>query len=162
MAPDFFRVNHGEPLPNERAKQPPSGTPTLVDRLTQLLDRGWIGAATSAVLVALVAGVCGYLLTPVIYTQRIPYVDESSLSQISTVTVKAQRDYDIPDEETTNQKRTDARAAVKPVYRYDTSVLAAGLERTRVAFGMMRDAALAVRSRVKSPDSTESEPPPEK
>jgi cyclic-di-AMP phosphodiesterase PgpH len=145
-------------LPNDRARQPAPASPTLVERLSRLLDRRWVGAVTSTVLVAAVAVTCGYVLTPGIFTQRIPYGDES-LNQISTMVIKAQRDYDIPDEETTSQKRKEAVAAVKPIYRYDTSVLTAGLQRITQAFGMMRDAALAVRSRAKAAATNDEEQP---
>ncbi len=151
----------------DRAKRPGSSRvdaeagPSLRERAARLLDRPWIGAVTSAVLVAIVSAICGYVLTPSIYTQRIPYGDES-LNQISTVAIKAQRDYDIPDEETTARKRDETRAAVKPIYRYDPSVLRSGLDRITAAFAMMRDAALAVRSRHKAGVGDEEEQAPAK
>src|SRR5579863_4617222 len=132
--------------------KPKSDTPSFRTRLRAILDRRWVGFVSSFVLVSSVAVACGYLLTPSIYSERITYGDES-LGQICTVVVKAQRDYDIPDEDTTARKRDESSAAVKPIYRYDAGVLTSGLQRVTAAFAMMRDAALAVRSRSKTPSS---------
>lgn len=121
----------------------------LTESVARRFGRGWFGSAWTALLVATVAAICGYLLTPSIYGQRIPYGEES-VNLASTTVIKAQRDYDIPDEETTAKKRAEARALVKPVYRHDATALASALDRITASFGMMRDAALSVRSRLKA------------
>ena len=107
----------------------------------------WAGVrrfASKTAAVAILAGVgvgAGALLTPGLAGQRIPY-DDRSLGQIATTTVKATRDYDIPDEETTAKKREDAVAQVRPVYDLDGTVLPEVDSRVRDAFTSMR-AALA-------------------
>jgi hypothetical protein len=94
--------------------------------------------APNALVLSLLALCCAYLLTPGLFAQRIPFGEES-LNTFSTTVVKATRDYDIPDEETTRKKREEAREAVLPVYDYDLTVAEAASERLRTAFALMRE-----------------------
>jgi putative nucleotidyltransferase with HDIG domain len=97
-------------------------------------------AAAVLILIGVGAG-AGALLTPGLSGQRIPY-DDKSLGQIATTTIKATRDYDIPDEETTERKRKAAVEEVRPVYDLDATALSEVQSRIRDGFASMR-AALA-------------------
>ncbi len=101
--------------------------------------RWFVSKAAAILILAGVGAGAGLLLTPGLVGQRIPY-DDKSLGQIATVTVKASRDYDIPDEETTNRKREDAMAQVRPVYDLDGTALLEVDSRIRDAFATMRAA----------------------
>lgn len=105
--------------------------------MSRMLDAG---------VLLLVGLACAYLLTPGLYTQRIPYGEES-LGQFSEMVIKASRDFDIPDEETTRRKRDEAREAVLPVYDYDLTVGESAINRVKVAFTLMRQARAEVEQR---------------
>ncbi|MGC4115558.1 MAG: HDIG domain-containing protein [Myxococcales bacterium] len=98
----------------------------------------WLNRAANLTVLGVVGLACAYLLTPGFFAQRIPYGDDS-IGQFSNTVVKATRDYDIPDEETTRRKRDEARDAILPVYDYDVTVAEAAVERLRSAFKYMRD-----------------------
>ncbi|MBI5545553.1 MAG: hypothetical protein HY901_16835, partial [Deltaproteobacteria bacterium] len=115
----------------------------------------WIARALNfAILVGIVALPCFYLLTPGLISQRIPYDDES-IGQFSNTVVKATRDYDIPDDETTRRKREEARDAILPVYDYDVTVSDAAVERIRSAFRHIRAAGRELEARLKLPPPAE-------
>ncbi|MHB1843407.1 MAG: HDIG domain-containing metalloprotein, partial [Deltaproteobacteria bacterium] len=105
------------------------GLGRLVSKAAALLI--WLGVSAGA----------GALLTQGLLAPSIPY-DASSLGQISAVTVKAPRDYDLPDEESSRRKREAAAAEVRPVYDLDPSALAEVDSRVHDAFTSLR-AALA-------------------
>src|SRR3990172_2013790 len=105
-------------------REPPEGRvePRLEPRnVTEVVQPRWMSRAPNALVLSLLALCCAYLLTPGLFAQRIPFGEES-LNTFSTTVVKATRDYDIPDEETTRKKREEAREAVLPVYDYDLTV----------------------------------------
>jgi len=120
----------------------------------------WLTRAANLSVLGVVAVCCAYLLTPGFFAQRIPYGDDS-IGQFSSTVVKATRDYDIPDEETTRRKREEAREAILPVYDYDVSVAEAGVERVRAAFKFMREAGREeeARLRLASPPDARPEAP---
>lgn len=111
------------------------------------VQRGFHGAILGTLGVA-----CAYLLTPGLYSPRIEYGDES-LHQFSNQVVKARRDYNIPDEETTRRKRDEGREAVLPVYDYDLTIAESAVERVRSAFQRMQEVAREVAEAQKEPAS---------
>jgi putative nucleotidyltransferase with HDIG domain len=111
-----------------------------VRKLAEMLQASVLSRGSNALVLSILALLCAYLLTPGLFSQRIPFGEES-LNTFSTTVVKATRDYDIPDEETTRKKREEAREALLPVYDYDVTVAEAAGERIRSAFALMREAA---------------------
>lgn len=88
-------------------------------------------------LLAFIAVAAGLALSPGLFSQRIPYEDRD-LGAIATGTVKANRDYDIPDEETTRRMRDEAVAAVRAVYVHDAAALEVTLRRIHDGFHWVR------------------------
>jgi len=76
------------------------------------------------VLLALgVAGLCAALVTPGLYGQQLP-VDDANLGQPAEGDIKATRDFEIPDLETTEHKRVEATEEVLTVHDFDTRAAA--------------------------------------
>jgi len=100
----------------------------LLRLLSQATDR-----AVAVALLLLVSVAASIALSPGLFAQRIPY-DDAHLGSVVTATLKASRDYDIPDEETTRRKREEAVAAVRAVYEYDAGALEGALVRVRSGF----------------------------
>ncbi len=115
----------------------PVPAPAGEGRLREALRRAISKTAALSILAGVGAG-AGALLTPALSGQRIPY-DEKSLGQIATATVKATRDYDIPDEETTRKKREEAVEQVRPVYDLDGAAFSEVQSRIRDGFASMRN-----------------------
>ncbi len=121
------------------AKPAPTARPAsgggLVDRLLGVLLVGTVAAAAAAAL------------SPGLLAQRIPYEDKD-LGNVATATIKANRAYDIPDEETTRRMREDAVAAVRAVYEYD-AVAGEGIV-ARIKDGFAHARALIAQDRAES------------
>jgi len=98
----------------------------------RLLDR-----ALALALVAGIAAASAAALSPGLLAQRIPY-DERDLGNVANATIKANRAYDIPDEETTRRMREEAVAAVRAVYEYDAASGDAIVARIRDGFAFAR------------------------
>jgi len=89
-------------------------------------------------LLALVAVSAAFLLTPSRFTPTIPADD--ALGTLFSGTLKANRDYDVLDPETTEEKREEAARSVWPVYDFDRSAAALLQRRIAEAFAGGRDA----------------------
>ncbi|AKU90597.1 HD family phosphohydrolase [Vulgatibacter incomptus] len=109
-------------LPTEPKRVSLSG---VVDRLLGL------------VLLALVAAAAATALNPGLLDPRIPY-DDRDLGSFATATIKANRAYDLPDEETTRRMREEAVAAVRAVYEYDALAVDAIVARIHSGFDFAR------------------------
>ncbi len=153
MPPNDTRGDAAKPGPVTGKTEPTlERPPSQADRRARWLNRG-----ANLLVLGVVALACAYLLTPGLFSQRIPYGDDS-IGQFSNTVVKATRDYDIPDEETTRRKRAEARDAVLPVYDYDVTVAESAHERVRSAFQYMREVGKAEEVKLKA---HEVEPRPE-
>ena len=97
---------------------------------------GWLlGAALTAA-----AALCGaWLLVPRTLAPRFP--GDEALGTAAPVTIRATRDYEVPDVEATARLREEAAAAQPPVYDYDEGAAAEAVERVRAAFQASRQAA---------------------
>lgn len=84
-----------------------------------------------------VAAVAALALTPGLFTQRIPY-DDADLGAVATGTIKATRDYAIPDEETSRRMRDEALSSVRAVYEHDPASADEALRRIHDAFAFAR------------------------
>src|SRR5205085_12155704 len=99
--------------------------PTLWQRL---LRRPRFRALLALSCLATVSVISAFLLTPSRLTPPIP--GDEALGQVSTRTIKANRDLDVRDADATSQKREEAARSVLPVYDYDAS--AADVLRQRI------------------------------
>lgn len=98
---------------------------------------GILDRIAGLVLVCAIAAGSAIALSPGLFAERIPYGDDD-LGNVAGGTLKAHRDYDIPDEETTRRKREEAVEAVRAVYLHDAQALSVALERVRTGFALAR------------------------
>jgi hypothetical protein len=89
------------------------------------------------VLLAAVAAGAAFLLVPGA-AQRMPR--DVALGARADRTIRAARDYDVPDEEATRQRREEAAAAERRVYDHDDGAIEEAAARIRGAFQLMRGA----------------------
>ncbi|HSN92910.1 MAG TPA: HDIG domain-containing protein [Anaeromyxobacteraceae bacterium] len=115
---------------------PPTPQPTREGRLARLVRRDAGAHALSALLVATVSAAAGVLLVPG-PAQRLP--GPESLGMPAPATFKADRDYEIVDEEATARRRAEAAAAVPPVYQEDAGAAEDAAARIHAAFAAMRE-----------------------
>lgn len=87
-------------------------------------------------LVAAVAAACGWLLAPGA-VHRLPGSD--ALGTPAPATIKADRDYDIVDEEATARRRADEAGSVTSVYDLEEGAADEAVARVHAAFDLMRD-----------------------
>lgn len=106
--------------------------PNRLAGATGILDR-----IAGLLLVCALAAGSAVALSPGLFAERIPYGDED-LGNVASATLKAQRDTDIPDEETTRRKREEAVDTVRAVYLHDAQALSGALERIRLGFALAR------------------------
>ncbi|GAO03471.1 putative protein [Anaeromyxobacter sp. PSR-1] len=115
---------------------PAAGGPPAADRVD------WPGRLMRALLVAAVAAAAGWLLAPSA-AHRLP--GPEALGTPAPATIKADRDYDIVDEEATARRRAEAAAAERPVYHQDAGAADEAVARVHAAFELMRDEERALR-----------------
>ncbi len=93
----------------------------------------------AAVGLILGVSVCAaFLLTPSRFTPAIP--GDEALGLVSTRTIKANRDYDVRDPETTENKRDEAARSVWPVYDFNAAAGETLKQRLSTAFAQGRSA----------------------
>src|ERR1700682_5070029 len=97
---------------------PPPPTP-LATRIFRLRR---VRQALALSLLAAVAVSAAFLLTPSRFPPAIP--GDDALGTLFAGTLKANRDYDVLDPETTEDKRDEAARSVWPVYDFDSSAAA--------------------------------------
>lgn len=120
------------------ARNPTSGPETAsAGARRSATGRAILDRLLASLLVAAVAMGITAALTTGLLAQRIPY-DDLDLGSVATATIKANRSYDIPDEETTRRMREEAVTAVRAVYEYDVGARAAILGRIADAFAYAR------------------------
>ncbi|HUL59365.1 MAG TPA: HDIG domain-containing protein [Anaeromyxobacteraceae bacterium] len=122
-----------DPLP------PPSLPERLAARLAGSDAGGWL---LSGVLVAVVSVAAAMLLAPG-DAYRLP--GPESLGQPAPATIKADRDYDIVDEEATARHRAEAAEAAPPVYDQDDGARDEAAARIHAAFDLMREEEASLR-----------------
>jgi putative nucleotidyltransferase with HDIG domain len=104
----------------------------------RLAGKRFANRALGALLVLGVTAASAWLLSPGSTTQRMP--GDDALGTPAVGTIKAARDYDIPDEEATSHRREETAATERPVYDHDDGALEETAARIRGAFQLMRDA----------------------
>ena len=100
---------------------------------------GKAGKVLTVTLVLILGVGSAFLLMPPRVHPVVPY-DESDLGHFANGVIKADRDYTIPDEATTDRKRAEARATVKPVYDFESGAADDTVERVHEAFNLMQRA----------------------
>jgi len=81
------------------------------------LDVGQVRRLAAVALIAGISASAAFLLTPSLFTPGIP--GDEALGLVSTRTIKANRDYDVVDPESTERRRDEAARSVWPVYDFD-------------------------------------------
>ncbi|MGC3996184.1 MAG: HDIG domain-containing protein [Anaeromyxobacter sp.] len=98
--------------------------------------REWTRQLLALALVACVGGAAGWLLSP---TSLVRLPGHDKLGTPAPATVRADRDYDIEDQEATARRRSEAAGAVRPVYDRDVGAGDEAAARVRAAFQVMRE-----------------------
>ncbi len=126
----------------EPESSPPGPSP--LDALANRFRLGplW-GRRLAAVLLLLVVSVAaGFVISPGLYSQQIPSLSEENLGKpfraSSPAGFKAGRDYEIVHQAMTEQRRQEARSAVRPVYDLSPGVVAEVRASVSGAFAEMR------------------------
>lgn len=114
---------------------PPSPSPGVPSEPGRRSD--WAGQLLAVGVVALVGIVAGLLLAPA-GANRLPGAE--ALGSPAPKTFKAERDYEIADEEATARRRGEAAAAQPPVYDLDDGAAEEATARVHAAFELMREA----------------------
>src|SRR5579871_4648911 len=128
---------------------PPSGPglessplDALASRLPEIpVPPGWSSRLVNAVLLLFVSGLAGLALSPGLYSQQIPVLKAEDVAKPfrASSSFKAGRDYEIPDRATTEQRREESRASVRPVYDFAPSVVNEVKKSVHEAFAGMQD-----------------------
>jgi hypothetical protein len=127
----------------EPALPPPSG-PSPLDALADRLRLGprWGRRVWTSLLLLAVAVAAGFVISPGLYSQQIPALTEAHLGKpfraSSPAGFKAGRDYEILHQSMTEQRRQEARGAVRPVYDLSPAVVAEVRASVNAAFSEMR------------------------
>lgn len=93
--------------------------------------------ATGVLALAAVAAGAALLLPPSDLAGELP--SDEALESIAARSIKANRDYTIPDPEATDLKRLAAAAAVRPVYDFDVAAAERARTRLGLAFSYLRE-----------------------
>src|SRR5438046_10042775 len=96
-----------------------AGAPSLTSRILRFRR---VRQALALALLAGIAVSAAFLLTPSRFTPSIP--GDEALGTIFSGTLKANRDYDVSDPETTAGKPEEAARSVWPVYDFEGSAAA--------------------------------------
>jgi putative nucleotidyltransferase with HDIG domain len=115
--------------------------PALVARFA--LSERWTERVAQTVLLAVVSLAAAFVISPSLYSPQIPDLGPEDLGKPfrsnSPAGFKANRDYEIVHQGMTEQRRQEARAAVRPVYDYSPAVLGELKQSVRDAFVAMRE-----------------------
>ena len=141
-----------QPFPVAPTPLPVTGFPPTVPEADTGATRqpassrtGLAGRALLGLLFALVVGASAWLLSPVFDPRRLP--GDEALGRPAPFTVKAARDYEIPDVEATSRRREEAAASELQVYDHDWDAVGEAAARIRGAFQLMREADARWRAR---------------
>lgn len=126
-------------------ESPPPG-PSPLDAIAARLGLGsetWRRRMAHVLLLTLVSVTAGFIISPGLYSQQIPALNEEHLGKPfranSPAGFKAARDYDIVHSAMTEQRRQEARGAVRPVYDLNPAVPNEVRDAVKSAFGEMRE-----------------------
>ena len=101
------------------------------------------GAMVHGALLLLVSGVGAFVISPTLYPQQIPEFSRDDIGKpfhsTSPTGFKAGRDYQLVNQALTEQRRQEARSAVRPVYDYNPALVGELRASIHEAFAGMRD-----------------------
>jgi putative nucleotidyltransferase with HDIG domain len=132
-----------EGLPPEPGGAGEKGTPldAIADRL--VLPEGWAGRVVHLLLLLAVSVSAAFLISPGLYSQQIPELGPDDVGKpfrsSSPSGFKAGRDYEVVHQAATEQRKDEARAAVRPVFDYDPSVQSGITKALQDGFSEMQD-----------------------
>jgi len=145
----------------EPESSPPGPSP--LDALTRRLGVGgqaWGRRLTLVLLLLVVSVAAGFVISPGLYSQQIPALTEDHLGKPfranSPAGFKSGRDYEIRHDAMTEQRRLEARGAVRPVYDLNPEAVDKVRFAMKTAFAEMRRR-LAVKAAEDSARSGEGE-----
>src|SRR5919201_1248610 len=110
------------------------GVPSLTSRILRVRK---VRQGLALLLLAGIAVSAAFLLTPSRFTPAIP--GDEALGSLFSGTLKANRDYDVPDPAATGEKREEAARSVWPVYDFDGASVETLQRRISGAFARGRD-----------------------
>jgi putative nucleotidyltransferase with HDIG domain len=110
------------------------GVPSLTTRILRFRR---VRQGLALLLLAGIAVSAAFLLTPSRFTPAIP--GDEALGSLFSGTLKANRDYDVPDPAATGEKREEAARSVWPVYDFDGASVETLQRRISGAFARGRD-----------------------
>ena len=122
-------------------EEPTAEGPARPGALRRLAGRLWSPRvrlqATGLLALAAIAAGAALLLPPSDVAGELP--GDDALGSLATRSIKANRDYLIPDPDATEGLRVAAARAVRPVYDFDVSIAGTQAERLHDAFSAVRD-----------------------
>lgn len=125
--------------------EPTPAGPSPLDALTRRLKLSgevWGKRVTHVLLLLIVSVAAGFVISPGLYSQQIPALAEEHLGKPfranSPAGFKAARDYEISHVAMTEQRRQEARGAVRPVYDLNPGVGSEVRNAVKGAFADMR------------------------
>jgi putative nucleotidyltransferase with HDIG domain len=110
------------------------------------LPERWWGGVAHLVLLVTISVASAFVISPSLYSQHIPELGPEDLGKPFQLrsslgsSFKAGRDYEIVNRASTEQRRQEARAAVRPVYDYNPSVLGELRQSVHEGFTRMQEA----------------------
>src|SRR5262249_38767019 len=123
--------------PSEHLALPSAG---WINRLSS--GARWWGSVTHLILLIVISTASAFLISPSLYSQQLPELGPDDLGKPFRTSLasgfKAARDYEIVDRSLTEQRRQEARAAVRPVYDYNPSLVGELKLSIHDAFAAMR------------------------
>ena len=116
-----------------------------MEALGRLTPRsGWSSWSTHLALLLAISVAAGLAISPGLYGQQVPQLKVHDIGKpfaaSSPSGFKAGRDYEIPNQGLTEQRRQEARVAVRPVYDFNPAVLAELRLTLHEAFAGMQEA----------------------
>ncbi|WP_434300574.1 HDIG domain-containing metalloprotein [Corallococcus exiguus] len=125
----------------------PTPGPSPLDALAVRLGLGrrgeWGRRIVQALLLLVVSVGAGFVISPGLYSQQIPALTTENLGKPfranSPAGFKAARDYDIVHQSMTEQRRREARSAVRPVYDLNPAVVGNLRASVRAGFASARE-----------------------
>ena len=103
----------------------------------------WWGSITHVILLIVISTGSAFLISPSLYSQQLPELGPDDLGKPFRTNLasgfKAARDYEIVDRSLTEQRRQEARAAVRPVYDYNPALVGELKLAIHDAFAAMRE-----------------------
>src|ERR1700687_4081055 len=121
--------------------------------------RRWMNGLVLGALLLVLSAAAAFVISPSLYPQQIPDLSSEDIGKPFRSALpagfKAGRDYHIINHALTEQRRLEARNAVRPVYDYNPAVAGDLRQAIHEAFASMREAAAQF-----EPEAPEKTPPP--